>query len=1115
MKQKQHPTKYLQISCRIRNYFTARVIRRSGLFDKMWYLSAYSDVKNANIDPAHHYAEFGAKEGRNPSKFFSTANYLLDNLDVAETGINPLYHYERFGRKEKRNLRTDGVNSSERIFYQGDIFTDGEIKQLYCNISLLKNLPLFSVIMPTNNTPELYLRAAIESVRTQIYPHWELCVADDGSTDHTRQILAEYTDEDARIKVVYRENNGGISAATKSAIEIAIGDYLVMLDHDDELTKHALYHLAAAINDQPDADLLYSDEDKIDSNGRQGNPFYKPDWSPHLAISQAYFGHLVCYNASLIKRMSDEILADSVTGAQDYDLWLRVASRARYIRHIPEILYHWRMHSNSTSQNAAAKPYAHNAGIVAVSNYLSSRYPGQRITIKDGSNRFTYQATFDLPQNLLVSIIIPTRNGVDLLRSCIESILKYSSWNNYEIIIINNGSTDRETLRYLLKLPKINNKIRVLDLDIPFNWSRINNIAAEIASGQVLVFLNNDTIVISEDWLEKLAGYATLPDVGVVGALLLFEDGTIQHSGVVVGLGGWADHVYRGNVAEHFIGPFVSPVLTRNVLAVTGACLVIEKDKFYRHGKFDENFVICGSDVELGIRLHTSGLFNVLCAEARLYHLESKTRDPNNIPETDFIQSNIKYEPFRTDKIDPFYNPNLSLSAPNPSPAQHADQRDRRSAAYMLTRSGQNNISEVESAEQLPDTEIPEALPIACRGSNFNRIRLNLLLPALSLKHVFGGVSTALELFVELAASFDNVRIILTDESEFSASNNPNFSDWRICSLDEDDCDGKVIIPVGDRYLKTLSVSAQDRFIATAWWTAISAFSIQEWQMRHYSLGSYAKFVYFIQDFEPGFYSWSSRYALAESTYKQSENVVAIFNSSILKEYFDTEGYSFPYCYSLEPRLHDLLRLARKALASVKKQNIILIYGRPNVDRNLFQIIVMSLRLWVSCHPEIDYTFFSAGESFDPICLGHGKFLRSLGKLSLDEYANQLAISSIGISLMLSPHPSYPPLEMAAFDMRVITNGYKTKNLSAVNESITSISSISPQKIASVLDSLAFQVSKDTSSSIINNTLWKEYLEGCWPTKEVTSYILGLLYEESLSLTSDGEQLQSIGSDQC
>lgn len=586
----------------------------------------------------------------------------LSNLPLHSAmhlGINWL----RARRSADGGMRGDYANWI-RAF---DTLTEADRRRIRADIAGWEDPPKISIIMPVHETPERFLIAAIESVRAQLYPFWELCISDDASSaPHVQRVLRHYMDEDDRIKVIIRREKGHIANASNDAIGIATGKYLALLDHDDALSEHAVYWLAKEVMAHPECDLVYSDEDKIDEDGNRMEPFFKPEWSPHLAISQAYLGHIVCFSARILQRMGGALFDPRFDGSQDYDAWLRISSYARGIRHVARVLYHWRKHSRSTAGNADSKPYAHDAGRNAVRRYVEERYPGNCVRVKDGMFRFTYALEFSLPEECLVTIIIPTRDRVDLLRPCVNSIKAKSSWTRYEIIIIDNGSVDEETMSYLSALEMGNHNIRRIRIAEPFNWSRLNNAAAKIAKGRVLVFLNNDTEIISHDWMEYLAGYALLPDTGVVGGLLLFGDGRIQHSGVVVGMGGWADHVFRDMYPEHSVGPYVSPILTRNVLAVTGACLAIERGKFEKIGGFDEGFVVCGSDVEIGIRAYRNGYFNVLCAEARLYHMESKTRDPAHVPESDFARSAEKYRPYRLEAVDPFFNPNLTMTSTVP-----------------------------------------------------------------------------------------------------------------------------------------------------------------------------------------------------------------------------------------------------------------------------------------------------------------------------------------------------------------------------------------------------------------------------------------------------------------
>ncbi|MDG3086929.1 glycosyltransferase [Vibrio hannami] len=529
------------------------------------------------------------------------------------------------------------------------------------------NSPLISIVLPVYNPDKELLECCLNSVLMQSYQRWELCVVNDASTKpHVEKTLEEFNARDSRIKIKHSESNGHISSASNQAIDMASGDYLVLLDHDDELHPHALMFIYDTINKNKSVDLIYSDEDHITVDGVRCAPFFKPDWSQHLLYNQNYIGHMVCLSRSVLQKVKGFTLG--LEGAQDYDLLLRVSENTDQIVHIPHILYHWREHSGSTAANADSKPYAHEAGKKALENHLLKKYQLDEAKVKDGINLFTYRPNFPIAANTKASIIIPIRDKVELLQQLLDSIHEKTTWTNYEVIVVDNGSIEVSTLNYLAHIQE-EFGYKVVRDESDFNWSKVNNVGVEVADGDVFVFLNNDTIVISEDWLESLISWSQLPDVAVVGPLLRYDDDTIQHAGVVVGMGGWADHVFKGEEATHKVGPFVSPVLTRDVLAVTGACQVIEKRKFEELGRFDEAFIICGSDVELCIRAYKEGYKNVYLPQAELYHLESKSRS-SFVPENDFNLSKIKYEPYRSEGVDPFFNPNLDTMQSTPKVKQ-------------------------------------------------------------------------------------------------------------------------------------------------------------------------------------------------------------------------------------------------------------------------------------------------------------------------------------------------------------------------------------------------------------------------------------------------------------
>lgn len=523
--------------------------------------------------------------------------------------------------------------------------------------------PLISVVTPTFNTPKQFLIEMIESVRAQTYPHWELCIADGASANKdTIAILQKYVKKDKRIKVVFLKENYHISGNTNEAIKLALGEYIGFLDHDDKLTPNCLFEFIKKINHENKPALLYSDEDVMNENGsRYLHPHFKPDFSPHLLLSYNYITHFCMIQKNILEKIG--FFKENMNGAQDYDIILRTCLESENIAHIPLILYHWRQSSSSTSSNALAKPYAHQAGLNSLSDYVLKKY-NKDTKVIEGNHLFTYKLSRTLHPAIMVSIIIPTKDGIDLLKPCLESIFEISTFKNFEIIILNNNSTLPETYLWFDEISKKYNNVKVVNANYPFNWSKLNNHGISESSGNVYIFLNNDIKIITPNWIEELANYALDTDVGVVGALLLYDDNTIQHAGVVVGMNGWADHIFKQAHLVHFPTPFVSPVISRDVLAVTGACMAISKEKIEKIGLFDENFIICGSDVEICLRSHELGFYNFINTSAKLYHYESKTRD-SYIPEIDFECSAKAYSKYILNG-DPFFNPNLNINSTTP-----------------------------------------------------------------------------------------------------------------------------------------------------------------------------------------------------------------------------------------------------------------------------------------------------------------------------------------------------------------------------------------------------------------------------------------------------------------
>jgi len=522
--------------------------------------------------------------------------------------------------------------------------------------------PLISVVMPVYNPGAEWLIDAIESVENQLYPNWELCIADDLSTDpKIRPLLEQYAHNDERIKVVFREKNGHVSAASNSALEVATGQWIALLDHDDLLAEHALYCVVDEILKHPSVRMIYSDEDKIDEAGTRCDPYFKCDWNPDLFYSQNMFSHLGVYYKPLVDKVGG--FRVGFEGSQDYDLALRCIKQigASTIRHIPRVLYHWRIHAASTASGVDAKPYAMQAGERA----LNEHFARQRIAGTIEWNGRGYRARYQLPPQLpLVSLIIPTRNGLHLIRQCIDSIVAKTTYANYEIIVVDNGSDDPEALAYFESIAR-DRRIRIQRDERPFNYSALNNAAVGQARGKFVGLINNDIEVIAPEWLSEMVALASQPGVGAVGAKLLYPNDTLQHGGVVLGMGGVAGHSHK-HIPQPDYGYFGRTGLISAYSAVTGACLVIRKTIYEKVGGLDEkNLIVAFNDVDFCLRVREAGYRNVWTPYAELYHHESATRgSEDNLEKQARFLSEIKYMQKRWGDFltnDPAYSPNLTL----------------------------------------------------------------------------------------------------------------------------------------------------------------------------------------------------------------------------------------------------------------------------------------------------------------------------------------------------------------------------------------------------------------------------------------------------------------------
>ena len=546
-----------------------------------------------------------------------------------------------------------------------DTLTNEMRENIKHSIGGLVTKPLISVLMPTYNPKAEWLVAAIESVRNQIYPNWELCIADDASTNPAvREILEDYVKKDSRIKVVFREQNGHISAASNSALEVCIGEWIALLDHDDLLSEHALYWVAEAINQHSDIQLIYSDEDKTDDSGRRFDPYFKCDWNLDLFYSHNLITHLGVYSATLIKQVNGFEIG--LEGSQDYDLALRCIEHinSTQIHHIPRVLYHWRVHAESTASASDAKPYALLAGQKALNQHLQRKGIEAKAELVDHGYRVHYALPINQPK---VSLIIPTRNGLNLIRTCVESILKKTTYTNYEILIIDNGSDDPEVLRFF-EQAKTDERVKVVVDNRPFNYSTLNNAAVKLAQGTLIGLLNNDLEVISPNWLSEMVSIALQPKVGAVGARLWYPNETLQHGGVILGVGGVggvAGHAHK-SLPRGQNGYFARAKLIQSLSAVTAACLIIKKSTYLQVKGLDEtNLKIAFNDVDFCLRVREAGYRNVWTPYAELYHHESATRGFEDTPEK---QKRFSDEVLYMQKtwgnilvIDPAYSPNLTL----------------------------------------------------------------------------------------------------------------------------------------------------------------------------------------------------------------------------------------------------------------------------------------------------------------------------------------------------------------------------------------------------------------------------------------------------------------------
>ena len=534
----------------------------------------------------------------------------------------------------------------------------------------------FSIIFPVWNKPIILMKKALSSVLGQVYQNWELCISDGSfkNTEKTRKFLQKFQKEHPdKVKLNFLENPSGINLIenSKKALSMAQGDFCVFLDCDDEISRNCLLELALAVKENPEVDFIYSDFDKIDENGNRSNPCFWPDWSPHTILTQMYTTHVTCFRRELLQRIGS--LRKGTEGAQDWDLVLRLSEHTDHIVHIPKVLYHWRVHKDSTAKkNSGTKDWAYQAQKKVLSDWVQRNHLDAEV--KPGAYQGAWRVKYKIKGSPKVSIIIPFRDKVYYLSQCVKSILERTQYSHYELVLINNRSRHKSTLSYLKTVSK-KDRIKVLNYDQEFHFGKLNNWAVKNVEADYVLLLNNDIEVINHEWLGAMLEYAQLPEVGEVGAKLLYPNGKIQHVGITVGLGGAAAHPHRMlNDGHGFHGWLVNP---RNVMAVTAACMMIRRSLYLEMGGFDTDLDPAYQDVDFGIRLYEKGFWNVYTPYARLCHYESATRfardyaDPLVEDKENAEKLRKKWPQYvRIDfGADPFYNPNLSYD--------HEDMRFR------------------------------------------------------------------------------------------------------------------------------------------------------------------------------------------------------------------------------------------------------------------------------------------------------------------------------------------------------------------------------------------------------------------------------------------------------
>jgi GT2 family glycosyltransferase/glycosyltransferase involved in cell wall biosynthesis len=867
--------------------------------------------------------------------------------------------------------------------------------------------PLLSIVMPVHRVERKFLEECIGSVLCQTYDNWELCVADGyPEAPENRAFLSQIASQDSRVKLVLLDRNLGISGNSNAALAKAEGEFVVLLDHDDVLAPSALYEVVSRFSAERDIDLVYSDHDYIDEASNRFAPLFKPDWSPEILLSANYITHLTVIRRGLFDQLGG--FDSRVDSAQDWDLFLRVVRKTQRIAHIPKLLYHWRTHSSSTALNKVDAKVTQ-AQLESIQRHLDAlAWPASAEIASNGCIHVHWRAI----RKARISIVIPSKDKVALLSRCIETVLKTSGDWDLEILIVDNGSAEPATTEYYRTLEG-DPRIRVLEFDEPFNYSAMNNLGAAHASGDYLLFLNNDTEAIDPEWLRELIGWVQVKEIGAVGAKLLRPNRAIQHAGVIVGLGGFAGHPFA-DVSENTFGLFGSTEWYRNYLAVTGACVAMRREVFEQVGGFDESFISCGSDVEICLRLRMAGYRVVYNPFARLVHHECATRK-GSVPDQDFFTSLRHYGEF-LEQGDPYWNPNLSFWNASIALRHRQEQTPLEFARKTLDqlRAAQSSSSEEvrvggPSEEELfvdwfdfSEDDVRRSKQACAEVRGYRAVRrLVWFIPEFENPH-YGGICTILR-FADYLRRYKDVSSYYC----VRGSAEPAEILRRIRAVDPGCSSSDLSVGVDD----SLRIPDSDACIATLWATAFPALKYQ---------GAKRKF-YFVQDYEPLFYRAGTGSALAESTYRFG--FYGIANTMSLKRSYEMESgqkaVHFLPCVDSEVFFPPTQRMQR--LKSLRPYRQLFCYARPKHPRNAFELVAAALRA-VKAELGDGVRIVCAGAEWRPEDYGLANIAENLGTLDYRQTGQLYRDSDAGVGLMFTRHPSYIPFELMACGALVIAN---------------------------------------------------------------------------------------------